>query len=99
MGGNKGYKYLKNDEELEKFRGANKGKKYQVNRMKGLGEMSVDETEETLTNPEQRIIKQVTVKDSKVATDLFEQLMGIGVNTRKQYIKEHSAEAGQYNAE
>lgn len=61
--------------------------------------MSVDETEETLTNPEQRIIKQVTVKDSKTTTALFEQLMGTGVQPRKQYIKEHSAEAGQYNAE
>lgn len=99
LGGNKGYKYLKNDEELEKFREANKGKKYQVNRMKGLGEMSVDETEETLTHPESRIIKQVTVEDSKAASVLFEQLMGAGVQARKQYIKEHSAEAGQYNAE
>ena len=32
---NKKYKYIKNDEELEAFREANKGKSYQVNRMKG----------------------------------------------------------------
>lgn len=32
---NKGYKYLKNDEALFKYQAANKGKKYQVGRMKG----------------------------------------------------------------
>ena len=66
--------------------------------MKGLGEMSVDETEETLTNPDNRIIKQITVEDAKAADVLFEQLMGTGVQCRKQFIKEHSHEA-QYNAE
>ena len=94
----KGYKYLKNDEELEKYRQENRGKKYEVKRMKGLGEMSVDETEETLTDPANRIIKQITVDDIKTTDILFEQLMGQGVTARKQYIKEHSEEA-TYNAE
>ena len=95
---NNKYQYLKNDEELEAFRLKNVGKKYVVNRMKGLGEMSVDETEETLTNPSNRIIKQITVDDIKTTDILFEQLMGQGVTARKQYIKEHSEEA-TYNAE
>ena len=95
---NNKYQYLKNDEELEAFRLKNAGKKYVVNRMKGLGEMSVDETEETLTNPSNRIIKQITVDDIKTTDILFEQLMGQGVTARKQYIKEHSEEA-TYNAE
>ena len=67
--------------------------------MKGLGEMSVEETEETSTNPEKRIIKQITVDDTNATDMLFEQLMGTGVQSRKQYIKEHSKEAGEYNAE
>lgn len=94
----KEYKYLKNDEELENFRKANPGKKYLVNRLKGLGEMSVDETEETLTDPNNRIIKQITVEDARAADILFEQLMGTGVIARKSYIKEHSKEA-KYNQE
>lgn len=94
----KGYKYLKNDEELEKYREENKGKKYQVGRMKGLGEMDVEEVEETLTNPENRIIKQITVEDIEGTNILFEQLMGVGVAARKAYIKAHSEEA-TYNAE
>lgn len=89
----KKYKYIKNDEELEKFRIENEGKKYIVNRMKGLGEMDVDETEETLTNPDQRIIKQITIEDTAAATKLFDDLMGSAVNPRKDYIKEHSKEA------
>ena len=94
----KGYKYLKNDAELEKYRAEHAGQKYQVGRMKGLGEMSEEETEETLTDPANRIIKQVTVEDTKAADILFEQLMGTGVTARKQFIKEHSHEA-TYNAE
>ena len=94
----KEYKYLKNDEELEAFKKANVGKKYIVGRMKGLGEMSVEETEETLTKPDQRIIKKITVEDPTATSVLFEQLMGTGVTARKAYIKEHSKEA-VYNAE
>lgn len=60
--------------------------------------MSVDETEETLTDPEKRIIRQITVEDVSATSILFEQLMGNGVTARKAYIKEHSQEA-TYNAE
>lgn len=93
LSGNKGYKYLKDDAALEEFKKANIGKKYTVNRLKGLGEMDVEETEETLTNPEQRIIKQITVEDSMAATKLFDDLMGSQVIPRKRFIQEHSHEA------
>lgn len=95
---NKGYKYLKNDDDLKAYQKANTGKAYKVNRMKGLGEMDVEETEETLTDPEQRIIKQVTISDADAAKKLFDDLMGTAVTPRKVYIKEHSEEA-TYNAE
>ena len=87
------YKYLKNDEALEEFRETHKGKKYVVNRLKGLGEMSEEETEETLTNPDNRIIKQITVEDIQKAGKLFDDLMGTAITPRKQFIKEHSKEA------
>lgn len=87
------YSYLKDDAALLAFREANKNKKYQVNRLKGLGEMDVDETEETLTNPENRIIKQISVEDIEKVNVLFEQLMGTAVVARKQFIKDHSKEA------
>ena len=92
------YIYLKNDEALEEYRKTHQGKKYQVGRMKGLGEMNVEETEETLTDPDNRIIKQITVNDIKATNLLFDQLMGTGVQARKEYIKKHSEEA-TYNQE
>ena len=94
----KEYKYIKNDEELEKFKAANSSKKIQIKRLKGLGEMSVEETEQTLTDPNERILKQITVEDVSAANVLFEQLMGTGVTARKEYIRLHSKEA-VYNAE
>ena len=94
----KEYKYIKNDEELEKFKATIGDKKITVNRMKGLGEMSVDETEETLTDPNNRIIKQITVKDVDAADLLFNDLMGTKVIPRKDYIRNHSQEA-IYNME
>lgn len=93
LSGNKGYKYLKDDAALEEFKKTNIGKKYTVNRLKGLGEMDVEETEETLTNPDQRIIKQITVEDSMAAAKLFDDLMGTQVIPRKHFIQEHSHEA------
>ena len=87
------YKYLKNDEALEQFRQKHQGRNYIVNRLKGLGEMSDEETEETLTDPNNRIIKQITVNDIQAANQLFENLMGDAIAPRKAYIQAHSAEA------
>ena len=94
----KKYYYLKDDTALEEFRNKNKNKSYVVNRFKGLGEMDVEETEETLLDPENRIINQVTISDAEKAARLFDDLMGTAVIPRKLYIKEHSKEA-TYNAE
>lgn len=87
------YIYLKDDAALEQYREQNKGKKYLVNRLKGLGEMSAEETEETLVHPDTRNIKQITVEDVNAANILFEQLMGAAVAPRKAFIQAHSAEA------
>ena len=94
--GTKDYIYLKDDAALLAFREANKGKKYEVNRLKGLGEMDVDETEECLVDPERRIIKQVTVSDVALADRLFDDLMGTSVVNRKAYVMAHAKEA-QYD--
>ena len=86
------YIYLKDDAALAEFAENNKGKKYQVSRFKGLGEMSEDETE-VLVEPELRTLCQVTVEDMKATDILFEQLMGTGVAPRKNFIQAHSKEA------
>ena len=89
----KQYKYIKNDEALEEFKRANPGKTLVINRLKGLGEMSVEETEETLIDPANRILKQITVEDVKATNKLFDDLMGTAITPRKEYIKIHSKEA------
>lgn len=86
------YVYIKDDAELAEFAATHKGKKYQVSRFKGLGEMDKDETE-ILVDPAQRVLCQVTVDDVKAADVLFDQLMGTGVAPRKKYIQDHSKEA------
>ena len=86
------YIYLKDDAALEEYRAKHPGKKLTLTRMKGLGEMDVKETH-LLTDPEQRIINQVTVEDAKAADKLFDDLMGDAVVPRKEYIKKHSNEA------
>ena len=86
------YIYLKDDAELEKYRTSHKGKKYLVNRLKGLGEMSPDETS-ILVDPDKRIIKQVTVEDIAAANKLFDDLMGTQIIPRKRFIQQHSHEA------
>ena len=89
----KEYKYLKDDAALEEFRKTHSGKNYTVTRLKGLGEMSVEETEETLTDPINRTIQQITVDDIKAADKLFDDLMGQAIVPRKEFIKKHSQEA------
>ena len=91
------YIYVKNDAALEEWKAQNVGKKYVVNRMKGLGEMDVEQTEECLTGPG-RVLQQITVDDINAANALFDQLMGTAAAPRKEYIKIHSKEA-TYNAE
>ena len=55
--------------------------------------MSVEETEETLTDPNGRMIKQITVDDVKALNELFDNLMGQAIAPRKEFIKTHSKEA------
>lgn len=93
---NKKYQYLKDDEALVAFREVHKGQAYEINRFKGLGEMDVEETETTLIDPQNRIIRQVTVNDVQLANQLFDDLMGTSAENRKSYITNHAKEA-QYN--
>lgn len=90
---NKKYLYLKDDNALNEFRLAHKGKNYEISRFKGLGEMDKTETKETLVNPDNRIIRQVTVSDVELANKLFEDLMGTSADSRKAYIAAHAKEA------
>lgn len=55
--------------------------------------MDVEQIEETLTDPNNRIIKQITIEDIDETDELFEDLMGTKIEPRKIFIRQHSTEA------
>ena len=87
------YIYLTDAEALEEYKEKNKGKKFLVNRNKGLGEQDADELEECLLNPETRNVAQITVSDIKKTEVLFDTLMGTVVAPRRAYLLAHAEEA------
>jgi DNA gyrase subunit B len=52
--------------------------------------MNPDQLWETTMNPENRILMRVDSDDGAAAERLFETLMGVDVDPRKQFIKTHA---------
>jgi len=77
--------YIKDDAALETFRKS--GKKFDLGRMKGLGEMDTDELAETVMDKSARTLKQITVEDGAAAAKVFMNLMGESVDPRKKFIE------------
>lgn len=77
--------YAYDDKELdEKIKKVGKG--YQIQRYKGLGEMSADQLWDTTMNPATRNLIQVTVENAADAANVIDMLMGDKVEGRKEFL-------------
>jgi DNA gyrase subunit B len=85
-------KYVYSDEEKDKIIKSLKNKNFSVQRYKGLGEMNPEELWETTLNPQNRILKKVTIKDAKKADEMFSKLMGVEVEPRRKFIETYARE-------
>jgi len=78
--------YLKDDAAKDRFLAENPNKKFEFQRLKGLGEMNFDELRDTTMDPAQRTLLQVTVEEAALADNVFSVLMGDDVELRKHFI-------------
>ena len=84
--------YLKDDAAKNEFVAANPNKKYEFNRLKGLGEMDADELGDTTMDRSKRTLLQITVEQAAIADEVMSVLMGEDVEARKKFIVQNAGD-------
>ncbi len=82
------YSDTEKEEIMDKLKGS--GKKMEIQRYKGLGEMSAEQLWDTTMNPATRTLLSVSVEDVAKADTVFSMLMGGEVLPRKTFIQAHA---------
>jgi DNA gyrase subunit B len=84
-------KYVLDPEERDAYLATlNPNTKYEITRMKGLGEMDAEELNETTMDINHRILRKITVDDTIEADAAFSKLMGEEVEPRRQFIENNA---------
>ena len=84
-------KYVLDENERDKYlETLPANTKYEIGRMKGLGEMDPEELRETTMGIKNRTLKQITMDDAMAADETFQLLMGEDVEPRRKFIEDNA---------
>jgi len=88
-----GLKWVYSDQEKDEVLKNSTSRKTQIQRYKGLGEMTAEQLWETTMDPNTRTLLGVNLEDTTKADEIFHILMGDEVPPRKQFIQAHARSA------
>jgi DNA gyrase subunit B len=85
-----GVKWVYTEQEKDEVLKQSTSRKTEIQRYKGLGEMSAEQLWETTMDPANRTLLNVNIEDAAKADETFQMLMGDEVPPRKSFIQAHA---------